>query len=182
MIGLCDIVKCPISGDRMHDPVHASDGYVYERSTITSWLQSRPTSPLTGEIMEKTLVPSLTIQLVIDQLRDDETRSRGLMPYIKAVERPPSCAKPYVKSIKATPTPKTMNVSKNVIALVIGSRGKTVRAIEEATGTKITIDQTVDPCLLTFSGQEGGVVSARESIANIVNRSNIRDVDWKRPM
>lgn len=169
MVGLFDIVKCPISGNVMHDPVHASDGYAYERSHIISWLQSRSTSPVTGEVMEKTLMPTRMIELAADQIRrDDATRSRGLMPYIKAVERPPSCAKPYVKPFVKTTTPRTMHVPKNVIALVIGSRGKTVRGIEEATETKITIDQTVDPCLLTFAGQEAGVISARSSITNIV--------------
>jgi hypothetical protein len=155
-LGFC--LKCPMSGDVMHDPVHAPDGYVYERSHIMSWLQSRTTSPLTGETMEKTLIPARTIKLAIDQLQNDAT----LMPYIKAVERPPSCAKPCAK------VTQTMHVPKNIIALVIGSRGETVRKIEEATETKITIDQRVDPCLLNFAGPEAGIASARASVTNIV--------------
>jgi polyribonucleotide nucleotidyltransferase len=119
--------------------------------------------------MEKTLIPTKMIQLAIDQLRHDALRSRGLAPYIEAVERSPSCAKPYVQS-HAKVTPRTMHVPKNVIALVIGSRGKTVRAIEDATDTKITINQAVNPCLLTFAGPEAGVVSAQASITNIVDR------------
>ena len=176
---LSDLVRCPLSGTMMHDPVHAPDGYLYERSHIVAWLQADPTSPLTGEFMDfQSLVPAKMVHLAIQQMRLDEAkRATEFMPYIQAVERPPSCAKAYVKPFKTTP--RSMTVPKTVIALVIGTRGKTVRTIEEATDTNITIDQTNDPCIVTFGGQHANVLMARASVANIVDRVKNRSVDWR---
>lgn len=164
---LCDLVKCPLSGATMHDPVYALDGFVYERSHIVAWLQSNPASPLTGECMDcHSLIPAKTIYLAIQRLRQDDAE---LMPYIKAVECPPSCAKPYAK------TPRSMTIPARAIPLVIGTRGKTIRTIEKATDTKITIAQGNDPCVLTFAGQHSNVLTAQASIANIVEQMN----NWK---
>ena len=39
---------CPITLDVMIEPAMAADGYSYERSEITAWLEKHSTSPLTG--------------------------------------------------------------------------------------------------------------------------------------
>lgn len=52
-------MRCPISRLVMTDPVLASDGYTYDRGSITKWLCANSTSPATGSEMEKTnLVPN----------------------------------------------------------------------------------------------------------------------------
>eukprot|EP00277_Geminigera_cryophila_P016754 CAMPEP_0179441110 /NCGR_PEP_ID=MMETSP0799-20121207/24697_1 /TAXON_ID=46947 /ORGANISM="Geminigera cryophila, Strain CCMP2564" /LENGTH=309 /DNA_ID=CAMNT_0021225107 /DNA_START=546 /DNA_END=1475 /DNA_ORIENTATION=- len=52
-------LRCPISRRLMKDPVLASDGFSYDRASISSWLADKSTSPATGKEMEtKTLVPN----------------------------------------------------------------------------------------------------------------------------
>lgn len=54
-----DSMRCPISGLLMKDPVLASDGHSYERASITKWLATKSTSPVTGEQLDKdVLVPN----------------------------------------------------------------------------------------------------------------------------
>jgi hypothetical protein len=54
-----DSMRCPISGAPMKDPVLASDGHSYERASITKWLATKSTSPVTGEQLDKgMLVPN----------------------------------------------------------------------------------------------------------------------------
>ena len=48
---------CPLSLDRFVDPVVASDGFTYERTTFHAWLATgSQTSPMTGEALESLLV------------------------------------------------------------------------------------------------------------------------------
>lgn len=42
---------CPITTFSMRDPVNAVDGFTYERSAITKWLQRASVSPMTREDM-----------------------------------------------------------------------------------------------------------------------------------
>lgn len=53
---------CPITHERLRDPVVAADGYTYERVAIESWLSRNSTSPLTNlELEDKVLIPNLTL-------------------------------------------------------------------------------------------------------------------------
>ncbi|GAB4821371.1 hypothetical protein N2152v2_008417 [Parachlorella kessleri] len=53
---------CPITQERMRDPVVAADGYSYERHAIEAWLSTRDTSPMTNDMLEdKVLIPNLTL-------------------------------------------------------------------------------------------------------------------------
>lgn len=46
----------------MKDPVFASDGFAYERSQISSWLDQRQTSPITGKkLRNDELVPAVQL-------------------------------------------------------------------------------------------------------------------------
>jgi len=52
----------------MNDPVLTCDGHTYERTTITGWLRTHSTSPLTGaELENKNLIPN---HLIRSQIRD----------------------------------------------------------------------------------------------------------------
>ena len=44
--------QCPITHQRMIDPVIASDGYTYEREAVQKWLKTKSTSPMTNEPMD----------------------------------------------------------------------------------------------------------------------------------
>eukprot|EP01052_Picozoa_sp_SAG31_P022893 SAG31_NODE_1846_length_7103_cov_82.594946_7_plen_357_part_00 len=51
--------KCPITQDRMVDPVVAADGQTYERQAVEAWLADHETSPMTGEpLAHKVLIPN----------------------------------------------------------------------------------------------------------------------------
>ncbi len=48
------------------DPVVTRDGYTYERSAITNWLQTHNKSPLTNLVLQdKSLVPNLALRRAI---------------------------------------------------------------------------------------------------------------------
>ena len=51
----------------MSDPVTAADRCTYEREAITSWLEQKDTSPVTGAVLaNKTLTPNLTVKSIAD--------------------------------------------------------------------------------------------------------------------
>ena len=55
----------PITLGVMRNPCRAADGFVYERAAIREWMQrqSRPTSPLTGELLaSRVLRPDVDLQ------------------------------------------------------------------------------------------------------------------------
>ena len=57
---------CPITADIMTDPVSTMDGFTYERTAISEWLQTNDTSPVTGaELESKALVPNLSLRSMI---------------------------------------------------------------------------------------------------------------------
>jgi hypothetical protein len=58
---------CPITYDKMKDPVVASDGHSYERSAIEEILRGpHPLSPLTRATLGTTLVPNLNLRRRIE--------------------------------------------------------------------------------------------------------------------
>jgi len=58
---------CPITYDKMKDPVVASDGHSYERSAIEEILRGpHPLSPLTRATLGTTLVPNLNLRRCIE--------------------------------------------------------------------------------------------------------------------
>jgi len=63
---------CPITLDRMSDPVIAADGHTYERAAIEEWIASgRTTSPFdtsnSRSLVSKRLVPNADLKLRLDQ-------------------------------------------------------------------------------------------------------------------
>ena len=54
-----DCVMCPISCERMVEPVFASDGHTYEREQIQQWFDlHNTTSPKTGETLTSLVLTS----------------------------------------------------------------------------------------------------------------------------
>eukprot|EP00466_Bigelowiella_natans_P000553 jgi/Bigna1/33007/e_gw1.1.502.1 len=60
---------CPISGELMRDPVTLRTGHTYDRDYIEKWLESRPTCPNSGQILEekykKLLIPCRVLKDMI---------------------------------------------------------------------------------------------------------------------
>ena len=67
-LALPDEFVCPITVEKMRDPVVASDGNSYERNAIAAVLQSpNPCSPLTREPLEQTLFPNRNLKKRIEE-------------------------------------------------------------------------------------------------------------------
>ncbi|XP_006813234.1 WD repeat, SAM and U-box domain-containing protein 1-like [Saccoglossus kowalevskii] len=64
-----DELLCPITRELMRDPVIASDGYSYERSSIESWITSgKNTSPMTNSPLPNTvLMPNRMLKMLIQR-------------------------------------------------------------------------------------------------------------------
>ena len=59
---------CPISLERMTDPVKCSDGFTYDRVCIDSWLRSSDLSPATNApLPNRTLTPDLALRAEISR-------------------------------------------------------------------------------------------------------------------
>ncbi len=77
--------RCPITCERMCDPVVAADGYSYERSAIEAWLRVNATSPITRAPMAScALIPNRTLQTAIEQ-------AMGPAPRLKPIVVPTAC-------------------------------------------------------------------------------------------
>ena len=64
---------CPISFEIMLDPVVTADGYTFERSAISRWLEGHNTSPLTGlELENKTLTSIFAFKNSIEEVIEEE--------------------------------------------------------------------------------------------------------------
>ena len=58
-----DILRCPIAGNIMNDPVVAADGHTYERKAITEWIREHGTSPKTNQPLSPDLLfPNLAMK------------------------------------------------------------------------------------------------------------------------
>ncbi|XP_013413414.1 WD repeat, SAM and U-box domain-containing protein 1 isoform X3 [Lingula anatina] len=64
-----DEYLCPITREVMKEPVMASDGYTYERSAITAWVNSGKTSsPMTNATLPNmTLLPNRNMKMLIQR-------------------------------------------------------------------------------------------------------------------
>jgi hypothetical protein len=59
---------CPISGIIMNNPVEASDGYIYEKTEITKFIEEFGMSPVTfKELKKKTLTPQNDLKKQINK-------------------------------------------------------------------------------------------------------------------
>jgi predicted PilT family ATPase len=133
-----ELVTCPLSGQVMHDPVFASDGYVYERRVLEKWMESNTQSPVTQEALGRTVLPANLIAQ-------------------------------FIRLVGRQPFERKLTMPSKYIGYLIGKRGRTIHKIQSSTGTKIAINQTQEPSILTFSGGdiERAVKFASEVIANL---------------
>jgi hypothetical protein len=69
---------CPVTAAVMKDPVVAADGFTYERSAITRWLQQQGMrrSPMTNKPMETLLVPNHSLRSSIMEWHEQQQRQQ----------------------------------------------------------------------------------------------------------
>jgi hypothetical protein len=58
-------IICPISIVIMKNPVITEDGHTYDRSNIEKWFENSAISPMTGKIINKTLISNIALRNVI---------------------------------------------------------------------------------------------------------------------
>jgi WD40 repeat protein len=65
--GVPDEYLCPITREKMRDPVIASDGYTYERAAIKAWMSNGKTrSPMTNAVLgNDSLTPNRSLKMLI---------------------------------------------------------------------------------------------------------------------
>lgn len=62
---------CPITTELMEDPVICADGRSYERSAITKWFETSQRSPMTGAVLENTvMLPNVNLKALIEDWSD----------------------------------------------------------------------------------------------------------------
>ena len=62
---------CPITSEIMENPVITSDGYSYEKSSITRWFTIRHTNPVSNQILLNTnLIPNHTLKGIIIDFKE----------------------------------------------------------------------------------------------------------------
>ena len=68
--GVAAELRCPITQELPFDPVIAEDGKIYERKAILEWFskKDRPTSPSTGAVIGKKLLPAVQTKNTIEML------------------------------------------------------------------------------------------------------------------
>jgi TPR repeat protein len=67
-----EMLQCPITKQLFKSPVLASDGHSYEKSAIEKWYQGHDTSPMTGVIVTKALVPNYALKSQVNQWKKDQ--------------------------------------------------------------------------------------------------------------
>ena len=120
---MCDLVrnlvKCPLSGQVMLDPVFAADGFIYEREVIEEHMERDDFSPVTRKQFEhRDLTPATIIKLVLRSM------------YAQ-------------KPVNVT----YYMIPKRYIGYVIGKSGKTLRKVEEYSSCRLSVDQSKSECI-----------------------------------
>jgi len=81
-------LRCPISRDRISDPVIAGDGHTYDRMSITEWLERNPgVSPITSKQMSNFLAPNHSLVQVLEAWTMISGAGRGVFTH---TQRPPA--------------------------------------------------------------------------------------------
>lgn len=98
-----------LTGEIMTNPVFAEDGRTYERESIIAYFKSRDDnrmpiiSPLTREVMGKTLRPNIDFKRAIDQYLEEQ--SKNSLPVVQPLPSPA----PLVESIEEVTTLSSLN-------------------------------------------------------------------------
>ena len=85
-------MRCPITLQRLSDPVVCADGHAFERRAITQWLRHNLTNPLTGaELPNRVLIPSIGLRDAVREWEAQHGREPAVAPTIAS---PPAAGPP----------------------------------------------------------------------------------------
>lgn len=135
---------CPITLDRMTDPVIAADGHTYERVAIENWISSgQTTSPFDTSndraLISKTLIPNFELKLRLDQWIEGVDLASFLEHYMLDVVFHPlyklSLTKSLLKEIiqllagKALHLPGGLSKTRHIVAASLIPRGNAIEGV-----------------------------------------------------
>lgn len=70
-----DYFKCPISWEKLENPVVSVEGHSYEKWAIDKWLKNQETSPITGLVLnDHTLISNYALKSAIDDYNKKTTK------------------------------------------------------------------------------------------------------------
>jgi len=83
---------CSITHQIFYDPVVTEDGYIYERTAIEQWIDTKNTSPMTNKKISKNLISVHTIKQIIDDIikknpKLAKERYKPDMTYLKNIKK-----------------------------------------------------------------------------------------------
>jgi len=71
--------KCPISWEKMDNPVITNEGHSYEKWALDKWLNNQNTSPVTGLVLtDRTLTNNYNLKSSIDDFQKKQNRMKKL--------------------------------------------------------------------------------------------------------
>jgi hypothetical protein len=70
-ISFPDTYFCQVTEELFVDPVITVDGITIERSFIENWFQTNNTSPVTGSVINKLLIPNHALRNSIEDIKQD---------------------------------------------------------------------------------------------------------------
>ena len=80
-------MECPISQERMEDPVVAGDHHSYDRKFIQAWFdKGNTTSPLTRDVISQHLAPNQSLKTQILEWVDDQLLGKADMQKLKLLQ------------------------------------------------------------------------------------------------
>jgi len=72
-------LKCPISWEKMDNPVITNEGHSYEKWALEKWLNNQNTSPVTGLVLtDRTLTNNYNLKSSIDDFHKKQNRMKKL--------------------------------------------------------------------------------------------------------
>lgn len=96
---------CPITHERMSEPVLAADGHSYERQAIEKWLQKHNTSPMTGApLAHRYLTANFALRHLIKSC-EPNAAAPAATAALRPPSSPPSAASASPRSADSTPSP-----------------------------------------------------------------------------
>lgn len=156
-----DMFLCPITGCVMNDPVIGTDGYSYERSAITTWLNTKGISPMTRVPMSlHDLTPNRALKDAIEEFK----AKNGTLPVPNRT----------VNTINFVPGVKKVKIDTNVISY---------NDLHNKSKTKLHVKVTPDvntirqPTAFVFVLDVSGSMGQAATLKNAGEQSNLSVLD-----
>lgn len=97
-----------------------------------------------------------------------EAVERGFKMVTELIEGGPGSANDVIQKHGGGIT-QILGCPKSMVGRIIGKGGETIKALQNASGARIQIDQTTDPTSVTITGAQDAVQRAEASVTDIIN-------------